>query len=47
MLFDTHAHYDDKKFLDDKFESLENAHNSGVSYIVNAASNLASSIESI
>ena len=47
MLFDTHAHYDDDKFMKDRHEVIERAHNSGVAYILNAAADIASSVESI
>ncbi|MCX7923758.1 MAG: TatD family hydrolase [Clostridia bacterium] len=47
MLFDTHAHYDDEKFDNDRYEVLKRVHEGGVSYIINAASNIASSIECI
>jgi TatD DNase family protein len=38
MLFDTHAHYDDKRFIDDLDGVLQRVFNSDVSYILNAAS---------
>lgn len=47
MLFDTHAHYDDKKFIEDRYEVIENAHQSGISYIINAATDLKSCEESL
>lgn len=47
MLFDTHAHYDDPKFDKDRYEVIEKAHESGVSYILNAASNICSAVECI
>lgn len=47
MLFDTHAHYDDKKFDDDRYEIIQKAHESGISYILNAACNIASAVEGI
>lgn len=47
MLFDTHAHYDDEKFDMDRYEVIEAAHKSGVSYILNASSNIASSAAGI
>jgi TatD DNase family protein len=47
MLFDTHAHYDDEKFNNDRYEVIKRAHESGVSYILNAASNIASAVECI
>lgn len=47
MLFDTHAHYDDSKFDKDRYEVIEKVHKSGVSYILNAACNISSSIDCI
>ena len=47
MLFDTHAHYDDEKFQKDRYEIIGQAHTEGVSYIINAATDIASSVESI
>lgn len=42
MLFDSHAHYDDKKFNHDRDNLLQEVHRNGVSYILNAASDVAS-----
>jgi len=42
MYFDTHAHYDDKRFDDDRDELLGSMHGSGITLILNAASNLSS-----
>jgi len=42
MYFDTHAHYDDKRFNEDRDELLHEANAAGVSLIVNAASSLRS-----
>lgn len=47
MLFDTHAHYDDKRFDKDRHEVIKRVYDSGVSYILNASSNVASSVDSI
>jgi len=47
MLFDTHAHYDDEKFDADRDEVLRRVHESGVLYIVNASSDMASAKECI
>ncbi len=47
MLFDTHAHYDDERFSNDRDEVIERAHKSGVKYILNASYDLKSSSESI
>lgn len=43
MLFDTHAHFDDERFDEDRYETIEKVHESGVEYIVNAASDMDSS----
>jgi TatD DNase family protein len=43
MLFDTHAHYDDEQFKDDRDALLAVMPENGVSLIVNAGSSLASS----
>ena len=43
MYFDTHAHYCDKRFDVDRDEVLESMVDAGVSYILNAGSNLKSS----
>jgi len=43
MFFDTHAHYDDKQFNDDREELLGSMNGAGVDLILNAASNLRSS----
>ena len=40
ILFDTHAHYDDSKFDDDRDEVIMNAYRSGVGLIINAASDV-------
>ena len=42
MYFDTHAHYDDKRFDDNRDELLGSMHGSGITLILNAASNLSS-----
>ncbi len=47
MLFDSHAHYDDTKFDDDRYEVIQRAFDSGVSYILNAASNISSAVDCI
>lgn len=47
MLFDTHAHYDDEKFDMDRLQVISKARESGVSYIVNAASDIVSAKKSI
>ncbi len=47
MLFDSHAHYDDERFNDDRDQVILEAHKSGVSYILNASSSMESSVKSI
>lgn len=47
MLFDTHTHYDDERFAEDRYEVIEKAHKSGVSYIINASANIKSCEESL
>lgn len=43
MYFDTHAHYDDQSFDDDREELLNSLPEQGVQFVVNAASDLQSS----
>jgi len=40
MLFDTHAHYDDDKFDSDRHDAIARAFENGVSYILNASSDM-------
>ncbi len=40
MIFDTHAHYDDEAFDDDRYEVIEKAHESGVGLIMNACADM-------
>jgi len=47
MLFDSHAHYDDERFDEDRAETLNRVRESGVSYILNAAADMASSLTSV
>ena len=47
MYFDSHAHYDDKKYKDDRSSVIESLPGSGVSYVVNAGSSMANSKRSI
>jgi len=42
MYFDTHAHYDDKRFNDDRDEILRSMQESGITVILNSASSLRS-----
>lgn len=47
MIFDTHAHYDDEAFNDDREELLNSMHESGVLGIVNASADINSSVYSV
>lgn len=47
MLFDTHAHFNDEKFNDDRDETIERAFKNGVKYILNVSCSLESSADSI
>ena len=47
MIFETHAHYDDKKFDEDREELLERVHNSGVHPIINVGASINSTKETI
>lgn len=47
MFFDTHAHYYDEQFSRDRDTVLKKVFASGVKYILNASSDVASSIENI
>lgn len=42
MYFDSHAHYDDERFDEDRFELLEEMKEKGVDFIVNVAANMES-----
>jgi len=42
MLFDSHAHYDDERFNEDRDIVLKSVYESGVGYVLNAASDVAS-----
>lgn len=43
MLFDTHTHFDDEKFNEDREEMIDKAYESGVKLILNAAADIESS----
>ncbi len=47
MLFDTHAHLDDPRFDNDRALVIESCKEEKISYILNAGSNLATSIKAI
>lgn len=42
MIFDTHAHYDDEKFDEDRGFLLKELHQNGISYILNASASIES-----
>ena len=47
MIFDTHAHYDDSAFDEDRDTLLENLRKKNVRYIINSSVDIPSSLESI
>ena len=47
MIIDTHAHYDDRAFNDDRDEVLNSLRDSGVEYVVNVGASLKSSRSTI
>ncbi|HPD00339.1 MAG TPA: TatD family hydrolase [Acetivibrio sp.] len=47
MFFDSHAHYDDERFENDRLETIMKAFESGVAYILNASSNITSSMDTV
>ena len=47
MIFETHAHYDDKDFDEDRQELLKSLPNNGIEYVVNVGASMASSRTSI
>jgi hydrolase, TatD family len=44
MLSDTHAHFNDNRFKHDRDEAIRNAHDSGVSYILNVSYSIEQSV---
>lgn len=46
-MFDSHAHYDDRAYNEDRDQVIDAVHKEGVEYIINAASNIKSSEVSI
>ena len=42
MIIDTHAHYDDRAFDDDRDEVLSSLGDAGIEYVVNVGASLAS-----
>jgi TatD DNase family protein len=47
MIFETHAHYDDEAFNDDRDKLLESMYENGIEYIVNVGASLESTRQSI
>ena len=47
QLFDSHAHYNDEKFAEDREQILEQVYNSGVTKLVCAGYNLEASKEAV
>ncbi len=47
MFFDTHAHYYDTQYDEDRGEAIKRAADSGVGYIVSVSSDIASTVENI
>lgn len=47
MYFDTHTHYDDKRFDEDRHKILKDLKNHNVGYIVNIGADMPSSLKSI
>ena len=43
QFFDSHAHYNDEKFNEDRFELIEKIYESGVTKLVNAGYSIESS----
>lgn len=46
-IFDTHAHYDDSRFDEDRYELLSSVYEKGVSHIINCGCDLKSSISTV
>ncbi len=40
MIFDTHAHYDDERFAEDRYQVLESLEKAGVDYVVNSGASM-------
>lgn len=47
MLFDSHAHYDDEKFDDDRDKLIKRVHLSGVEFILNVGADIVSSFSTL
>jgi len=47
MIFETHAHYDDEAFNEDREELLKSLVNNGIEYVVNVGSSMESTRSSV
>ncbi len=47
MFFDSHAHYDDSRFDDDRYDLLDSFNKSGIDYVINIGTNLKTTKKSI
>lgn len=47
MYFDTHAHFDDEKFDENRDALIEEMHSKGVDYIINVGADIKSSVKSM
>ena len=44
MIFETHAHYDDERFKDDRDETIKRVHEKGVAPIINVGASIGSTM---
>ena len=44
MIFETHAHYDDDRFKDDRDETIKRVHEKGVAPIINVGASIGSTM---
>ena len=47
MIFETHAHYDDDRFKDDRDEIIKRVHEKGVAPIINVGASIGSTMTTI
>ena len=47
MIFDSHAHYDDKAFDEDRDELLSSFENNGIGYVTDIGADMESSEEAV
>ena len=47
MIFETHAHYDDDRFKDDRDETIKRVHEKGVAPIINVGASIGSTMATI